>query len=251
MRTRLLRSLGLAAVAALSACATPPPEPPPPEPVAAPAITPVLEPMCPMCLDQSLEIARLRQDLAARDAELKDLRTNTREQAKVVQESTREVTRAKAKLRRLATQADAASYLAEVEVALKAQRASSAPDAPLLTLAQALLDAASAPFAQGDYATAMDRAAQAEQLIVVAGDIQPPPMARSRASPEVPLQVTIPLRSTVDTRLRREPAPKAAVVTVVKKDSPLVAHAYKGKWMRVETEEGRSGWIAQAEVAAR
>jgi hypothetical protein len=249
---RILRLLAVAAAAGLGACATAPPEPLPPQPVAPPVMTTLPEAVCPVCTDHSFEIARLKQDLAAREAELKDLRSNTREQAKVVQESTREVTRAKAKLRRLATQADAASYLAEVEVALKAQRAVSPPEAsPLLALAQARLDAAAAPFAQGDYVTAMDRAAQAEQLLAVVGDTQPPAAMRSRASPEVLLQVTIPLRSTVDTRLRRDPLPKAPVITIVKKDSPLVAHAYKGRWMRVETEEGRSGWIAQAELGAR
>ena len=50
--------------------------------------------------------------------ELRELRTNQREQVKVIQESTREATRAKVKLRRLATQAEAASYIAEVEVAM-------------------------------------------------------------------------------------------------------------------------------------
>ena len=53
----------------------------------------------------------------------RELRTNQREQVKVIQESTREVTRAKVKLRRLATQAEAASYIAEVEVALESSRA--------------------------------------------------------------------------------------------------------------------------------
>jgi hypothetical protein len=226
---------------ALAACTTtPPPAEPPPAP--APVLAPIPEPVCPVCMDQSQEIARLRQDLASREAELRDLRSSQRDQTKVIQESTREVTRAKAKLRRLATQADAASYLAEVEVALKAQAAATG-DAPLLTLAQALLDSTGAPFAQGDYGT--------EQLIAVVADSQASNGAKSRIPPEVLLQVTIPLRSTVDTRLRREPLPKAAVVTIVKKDSPLVAHAYKGRWMRVETEEGRIGWIVQGELGAR
>src|SRR5689334_8687007 len=236
---------------AIAGCAaTPPPAPSEPPPPPAPALAPIPEPICPIYLDQSQEIARLRQDLSMREAELRDLRSSQRDQSKVIQESTREVTRAKAKLRRLATQADAASYLAEVEVALKAQRAATG-DAPLLTLAQALLDSTAAPFTQGEYAIAMDRAAQAEQLIAVVADSQATNGVKSHAPPEILLQVTIPLRSTVDTRLRREPLPKAQVVTIVKKDSPLVAHAYKGRWMRVETEEGRVGWISQAELGAR
>ena len=216
-------------------------------------LPPIVAPACPACVDQSFEISRLRQDLAAREAELKDLRSSQREQVKAIQESTREVTRAKARVRRLATQADAASYLAEVEVALNALKASSpaSPPVPLMPLAQALVDAAAAPFAQGDYATAMDRAAQAEQLIAVIADSRAQPAGRARVPGEVLLQAAIPLRLTVDSGLRREPLAKAPVVVALRKDSLVVAHAYRGSWMRVETEDGRSGWVAQADLGAR
>jgi hypothetical protein len=172
----------------------------------------------------------LRQDLANREAELRDLRTNQRDQVKVLQESTREVTRAKVKLRRLATQADAASYIAEVEVALESLRASlgATSTVPLMVLAQGILESTAAPFAQGDYGVAMERAAQAEQLIALVADNQGSP---PRVPREVPLQVAVPLKVTVD--------------------SKLVAHAYKGGWMRVDTEDGRSGWVDQMRLGAR
>ena len=244
----------LGACVVVTACATPPAPPPPepaPPPIAAPPPIVAPEPACPACADRSDEIARLRQELATRDAELKELRSSQREQVKAVQESTREVTRARARLRRLATQADAASYLAEVEVALQALRATpQAGQSPLLPLAQAFLDAAQQPFAQADYGAAMDRASQAEQLIAAVAD-STPAASRSRVTGEVLLQVSIPLRASADSRLRREPQPRAPVVAGLRKDSALVAHAYKGTWMRVETEDGKFGWIPQAELAAR
>jgi type IV secretory pathway VirB10-like protein len=241
----------LGTCAVVAACATAPapepvaPPPPPPPPVA------VAEPACPVCVDRSDEMARLRQELATRDAELKELRTSQREQAKAVQESTREVTRARARQRRLATQADAASYLAEVEVAIEASRAlPQAAQSPLLALAQSFLDAAQQPFAQADYGAAMDRAAQAEQLVAAVAD-GTPAAVRSRATGEVLLQVSIPLKAGVDSRLRRQPGPRAPVVASLRKDAALVAHAYRGAWMRVETEDGKFGWMRQAELAAR
>jgi hypothetical protein len=201
-----------------------------------------------VCVDRSDELARLRQELAARDAELRELRASEREQVKAVQESTREITRARARMRRLATQADAASYIAEVEVALGAAQ-SPAAQSPMLALGQSFLDAAQAPFAQGDYGTAMDRAAQAEQLVAAA--VETAPGTRSRVAGEVLLQVRIPLKARSESRLRREPAQAAAVVATLPKDTALVAHAYKDAWMRVETEDGRFGWLPQATLAAR
>lgn len=186
-----------------------------------------------------------------REGELRDLRSSQRDQVKVIVESAREVTRAKAKLRRLATQADAASYIAEVEVALKALRTTlpKASAQPLLALAQGLLESTAAPFDKGDYAAAMDRAAQAEQLVMVVADSQAPGV-RARVPGELPLQVTIAVKTLADSPLRAKPMPKAPVVMVLKKDSLLVAQAYKGMWMRVETEDGHSGWVSQAQLGA-
>jgi hypothetical protein len=240
---------------ALSGCVTPPPAaPPPPPPPTPPAPeAKVPEPTCPSCEDQNREIARLRLELANREEQLRDQRSSQRDQVKVLQESTREVTRAKVKLRRLATQADAASYIAEVEVAMDSLRGSmgATSNVPLMVLAQGILESTSAPFVQGDYGMAMDRAAQAEQLITLVAHYQALPASRVRAPGEVPLQIAIPLKVTADSNLRRQPFVKAPLVAVLKKDSPLVARAYKGSWLQVETEDGRAGWIDQARLGAR
>ena len=205
---------------------------------------------CPSCDEQSREIARLRQDLAARDAEVRDLRSSQRDQTKVLQESTREATRAKVKLRRLATQAEAASYIAEVEVALESLRSSLGTTAtvPMAELARGILESTAAPFAQGQYGAATDRAAQAEQLIAVAAEDQVRPASRTRVPGEVPLQVAVALKVIADSNLRRQPLAKAPVVGVLKKNSPLVARAYKGGWLFVESEDGRFGWVSQTQL---
>ena len=122
---------------ALGGCVTPPPAMSPPAPAPPPPEAKALTPTCPSCEEQNREIARLRQDLANLEGQLRDQRSSQRDQVKVLQESTREVTRAKVKLRRLATQADAASYIAEVEVAMESLRGSIATTStiPLMVLA--------------------------------------------------------------------------------------------------------------------
>jgi hypothetical protein len=253
-----LRHASLVVALMLGACASPPsppPAPPPPEPapVIAPAPPPREERICPSCDEQNREVARLRQELAQREAELKELRSSQRDQVKVIQESTREVARAKVKLRRLATQADAASYLSEVEVALQSVRGEAGAEArlPLLDLAQGIIESSAAPFAAGDFGMAMDRAAQAEQLVSVVADERTRRATPMRGVGEVPFQVGIALRVTAESSLRRQPAPKAPVLGVLAKDTQLVAHATKGTWVRVETLDGKSGWVDQTSLGLR
>ncbi len=239
---------------ALSGCVTPPPAVPPPElpPMIVPLESAVREPTCPSCQEQTGETARLRQDVANRDAELRGLRSNQRDQVRLLRESAQEITRAKVRLRRLATQADAVSYIAEVEVAMESLRSprGAAATVPLLVLAQDILESTAAPFAQGDYGVTMDRAAQAEQLIALVAHYQVRPGSRPRVLGEVPLQVAIPLKVTSDSSLRRQPRGKAPLVGTLKKDTRLVAHAYRGRWMLVKTEDGRAGWVNQIRLGA-
>jgi hypothetical protein len=244
-----LRMLFAVVGAALGGCASGPPPPDLPDiPVA--GISPTA---CASCDEQKREIARLRQDVADRDAELRNLRVSQREQVKVIQESTREVTRAKVKLRRLATQAEAASYIAEVEVALESLRAAQGvtAKAPLLDVAQAMIASSAAPFAEADYEAAKDRAAQAEQLVAAIANSRPPSRSRPWVPGEVLLQMPIPLRVTDESRLLRQPRRGARVTEELGKDRLVVARAYKGNWLRVDTEYGRSGWIEQSRLGVR
>jgi len=233
---------------ALGGCATAPPAPPPPAAVEAPVVAPA----CPRCVDASAEIAALRQELAGRDGELRELRTQQRDQARVLQETTRQATRAKVKLRRLATQADAASYVAEVEVALDAAR--SAPGAgsraALLALAQEILDASAAPFAHGDYGAAMELAAQAEQLAAIAAGGAGRTAPGARAAATTPFDVTVRLRVKRDSHLRRQPRTRAPSIRLLAAGTRVVAHAWHNGWFKVETGDGRSGWMHPSGVGA-
>jgi hypothetical protein len=248
--SRAWRVAALLPVLFAAACATtPPPAPPAPEPPPIPVAPPPMA--CPTCDDQNREVARLKAELARRDAEVRDLRSQQGEQAKVMQEAARQAVRAKVKLRRLASQANAASYIAEVEVALETLRAS--PDAQAkraqLAMPQSLLERASAAYAQGDYASAMDRAAQAEELIAMLAAPPSRTAAAARSRAEVPFESAIPMRVRIDCNLRRQPAAKAPIIGIVVAASPVRALAWKGNWLRVETADRRSGWVHQSLVA--
>ena len=197
-------------------------------------------------------MARLRQELALRESELRDLRAQQRDQARVLQETAKQATRAKVKLRRLTTQADAASYVAEVEVALDTARSAPlAPSrAPLLALAQAVLEASATPFAQGDYGAAMDLAAQADELVALIAANPAPPASGARATAETRFDVTIRLRAASESNLRRQPGDKAPSIGVLPEGTRLTATAHRDGWFKVETEDGRAGWMYQSVVGA-
>jgi hypothetical protein len=237
----------------IAGCATPPPVPapaPPAEPAREPPPPPIV---CPTCDDQNREIARLRHDLAGKDTEIRELRAQYRDQVKALQESARQAARAALKLHRLATQTDAASYLAEVEVALQTLRSSSdaGSRSSLVAVAEGMLQSAAAAFERGDYGAAMDRAAQAQQLITMLADHRLRPTSKAQVSAEVPFQVPIPLRVKVDSNLRRQPRGNARVQGILKASTPLLAYAYKGNWLRVKADDGRSGWLYQALFAGQ
>lgn len=203
------------------------------------------------CERQDGEIALLQQALAEKDAEVHRLRAQQNVQATELEQTTGEIARAEVKLRRLATQADAASQLAEVEVALQGIRAAALPQRATeqLTQAQHILDAGSAAFAQGDYGTAVELAAQSQEIIDMAASGRGK-SAVARSALEVPFQVPVMLRTRVDSNLRAHPGRKASVVGILRQGTSLQAHAYRGDWLRVHTEDGRTGWVFGALLEA-
>src|SRR4051812_47377482 len=80
------RFVAVLIVAALTGCATEPPAPPAPVPVPPPPEPPVVVP-CPTCSEEHHELTRLRQELAVREAELRDLRARERDQTRQLQAS--------------------------------------------------------------------------------------------------------------------------------------------------------------------
>ena len=193
------------------------------------------------------EIERLQQQLAEKEVLIRNLNARQQGQAKVLQETTSQVTRDQVRLRRLATQPGAASSIAEVEVALASLKLSlvTAPEQTLQ--AQRLLDAATASYAKGDYGTAMDHTAQTREFIDMVMDNR----TRKASDPRlvtIPFNVPIPLRAKSNIKLRREPFGSVVKLGALKKGSTLTAQAYRGEWLHVQTTNELSGWVLNTMV---
>lgn len=182
----------------------------------------------------------MQRVLADREAEINRLRAQQQGQVKELEKTTSQAARAEVKLRRFATETDVASRLAEVEVAMEGLK-SKGREFPLQLTAQRLLNAASTAFRQSELSVAADLAAQAEQLINML--IEHGSIPDTQSAPEVPFKMAIPLRTKADTRLRNKPQLDAAVLIVLQQTTLVVAQAYQGQWLHVQTEDGVSGWV--------
>lgn len=105
---------------------------------------------------QDREIARLRSQLAERDASIADLQRR-------LDEAIAEVVRNMARLRTLATRAEAASAMAEAEVVVGQMRTRS-PRSAELRQAETFLRNGSAELDAGNYAGAVYLASQAKRV---------------------------------------------------------------------------------------
>jgi hypothetical protein len=228
-----MRSTVLLSAVALAACAVTPAPDTEPVTAAPPATAPARdrEP------ELEREVARLRIQLLERSAQLAE--TDRR-----LDEATTEVVRAMARLRTLATRAEAASAIAEAEVTLQQLRGRAGQQAvEEARQAELALRAAGAAFDGENYGGAVYLATQGKRAATagrgrLAEAEAVPAQTRERAF-AVPVALTTASRAN----LRAAPGVAADLVATVDAGTPLTAYAYTPDWIRVTMADGRTAWV--------
>jgi uncharacterized coiled-coil protein SlyX len=161
----------------------------------------------------------------------------------------REVVRAMAKLQSLATRADAASGMAEAEIALQALP----PTAAGQTTAEAvrLMEQSTAEFDDQNYAGALYLANEAKNAAAAARDQVAWSEQASAGPNERSFAVPLPLQTTSPSNVREGPGASFAVLFVLPQGAALTGHSAAQQWLRVTDESGRRGWISQSLIRAR
>ena len=155
-----------------------------------------------------------------------------------------EVVRTMAKLETLNSRAEAASGMAEADVAIQALRAASGgTQSPELAQAQQLVRRANAEFEKRNFGGALYLANQARALAVagrgrLAGSTRNPPRAG-----ETPFAVPVRLRVASRGNVREGPGTSFPVAFAVEPGTALTGMAWSEDWIRVVDDAGRSGWI--------
>jgi len=185
-----------------------------------------------------VELARQRLILLEKEGQIKVL-------SQKLDAAIREVVRAMAKLQGLESKAEAASNLAEAEIALNLlERDGSGreKDSDFIQATQ-LLKASTQEFKKENYGGALYLASQAKSLIKgeqarsISGENMP------KVEGEVPFSLPLSLRVLTKSNIREGPGPNFKIVFVVEEGARLTGQSHKGLWVRVKSEDGRWGWI--------
>ena len=155
----------------------------------------------------------------------------------------REVVRAMAKLQSLATRAEAASAMAEADVATRQLKGPGANAATVAEAARAqkLLDLSNTEFQAQNFGGAVYLANQAKSVANavrgVAGG------ATDLRQGEIAFAIPVPVEASGRGNVREGPGATFKVVFTVESGARLMAQSYWENWVRVQDEGGRSGWI--------
>lgn len=190
--------------------------------------------------------------LLEKEAQIEELQRRFDEQQQLLDATINEVVRAKAKLRSVESKAEAASEIAEAEIALNALGdLSRGADSPEHHKGMELLDRSGDEFEKENFGGSIYLTSQAkaiirqgqmrlrgrEQLDTVAGEV-------AFGSPLL-LQVTS--RSNV----RDGPGLEFRVSTTIERGTSVIGYSYIESWVRVKLEDGSNGWIHQSLVSKR
>jgi hypothetical protein len=187
------------------------------------------------------ETTQLRMELLERSAQLADAERR-------YEEATTEVVRAMARLRSLATRAEAASAIAEAEVTLRQLRGRSGQQVPPeVQKADATLKSASKEFDAANYGGAVYLATEAKRAATL-GRGRMAESGQGARSGESAFAVPVPLSTTTRTNLRAAPSTSSAIVTTVDAGTTLTGLAYAQDWVRVTLDDGRTAWVHQSLV---
>ncbi len=236
-------------LAALLAVGCTPARPRNPPPVRAPRDTARVAVRVPAPVrDTALEqrAARLELKVLEHEAQVAELQGR-------LDDARREVVRAMAKLQSLATRAEAASGMAEAEIALEALRSANGTSSPPPEWGQGnqLLRLATTEFDQQNYAGALYLATEAKNAAAAGRRRVGNEDRETPRRGEVAFAVPLPVQTTGRANVREGPGAGFKVLFTMESGASLVAYSYVDQWVRIQDATDRAGWIHQTLIGRR
>lgn len=186
-----------------------------------------------------------------REAMIKLLEERLLSQQLLLDDAIQEVVRAKAKQRSLESRAEAASELAEAEIALKSFRTKAAgSNRPELASAGQLLTMATQEFKDQNFGGTLYLVAQVKAQIKI-GSLRVGEAKRAGGlEGESPFAIPVQLKVNVRSNLREGPGEGFNILVTLDQETALTGYSARGLWLRVKTNDGWNGWIHRSLVSA-
>ncbi len=206
--------------------------------------------------------ASLEQDLSGfkiqileKEALVNELQRRSDSQQKRLDAAIIDVVRAKAKLRSLESKAEAASTIAEAEIAVKAfkGRVASADQVKLeeILIADQLLNMSTDEFKTQNFGGALYLASQAKGQVRAGHNRLSGNKEIVPVEGETSFSQPLPLKITKKSNLRAGPDLTHKILDKLEEGTLVIGYSFKGNWIRIDTQEGVVGWIFQELVDAR
>ncbi len=181
--------------------------------------------------------ARLQLELLDRDAQLEELQRR-------VDAAYQEVVRTMAKLQTQASRAEAASGIAEAEIAVRDLSSVTGGQASAeIAQAQQLLEMSGAEFNQDNFAGALYLATQARVLADGVGIQLRGTAGQTMLPGEVLFARSVPLQTRSRSNVRSGPGLNFEILFTLDQGVALVGRSHTDQWVRVADDRGRTGWI--------
>jgi uncharacterized coiled-coil protein SlyX len=195
--------------------------------------------------DPELErrLARMELRVLERETQVEELQTR-------LDDARDEVVRTMAKLQTLASRAEAASAIAEADVALQTLRSSEGSrQLQEMTQATRFVQQSTAEFNKQNYGGALYLANQAK-AVSVAGQARLSGGNRGATRPgETPFALPVRLKIASRGNVREGPGTSFPVVFAVETGTQLTGFSYTDEWVRVSDDAGRTGWVFRSLIA--
>jgi hypothetical protein len=166
-----------------------------------------------------------------------------------------EVVRTKSKLRTIESKAEAASTIAEAEIAVKSMQSRidkrDKDQIEVLEKSRRLLAQSTAEFKAQNFGGALYLAVQSKNQTTSSNGRFQNHDEGVRMAGETAFDHPLRLKLIKNTNLRTGPGLNYKVSNTLKIGTTIVGHAYKENWIRIDTEDDQTGWVHQSLVMAR
>ncbi|MGB5131615.1 MAG: SH3 domain-containing protein [Steroidobacteraceae bacterium] len=229
-----------------SACSSLPaprePEPAKPQDQAATVSAPPPQPVVTHDPELEQKLARSELLLLEKEAQVSELQAR-------LDDARQEVVRAMAKQQSLASRAEAASGMAEAEIALQSLHGTAGTRG--VAEVSRLIKLSSAEFDKQNYSGALYLASQAKGAAFAArGQLAIADRGPLRPG-EVPFATALKLQTMKRANVRDGPGSTFRIAYTLPAGAPLTGFSRAEQWVRITDDSGRNGWIYQSLIGRR